>query len=170
VRQGRRPRVAKQTVNGVDAIRLRWQDASEGEVEADGITYWLDPQRGFSLVRREMIVHHSNGMNHDRYDVTELKQVAPGVWYPTAAAVEMPDFERPGVRTRLRYKAASVVVNDPQFDPKIFSPEIPVGYIVADDRKPERVTYVVMPDRSTNTVPKGGVLPSVKPAEFKRPG
>jgi len=75
------------------------------------------------------------------FKVTKLKEVAPGLWWPTEAIEESASLKPGEPNHRTIYKALSIVANDPHFVDNIFSPSFPKGYQVAD--KLSGKTYVV---------------------------
>jgi hypothetical protein len=171
----RPPVISSEGVNDVDAVRLRWEvPAGQGSS-----TLWFDPARAFALVRYEMRVNIPASENYELLDVTELKEAAPGVWFPTAGTFEMSDPDPAAKRrTRMTYKAEEVAVNDAvKWDADFFKPKIPAGYMVADVRNERvvdgvptgRISYIVMPGATTRPVKAGDALPAVKAQDPQRP-
>lgn len=108
-----------------------------------GKIYWIDPARGYSLIGFK-----STGLNKDNserlitsFKVTQLKEVAPGVWWPMEAIEESASLKPGEPNHRTIYRASSVIANDPNFNKNIFSPSFPKGYNVNDKIKGK--TYIV---------------------------
>lgn len=95
-------------------------------------SWWLDPDRGFALLKHENIRTDKDGneVMVGSIDVTKLSEVAKGVWWP----MEVYFINAPaGVGNsweRIVYHATNVVANDPNFDDSIFTVPIPEGYSV----------------------------------------
>jgi hypothetical protein len=105
-----------------------------GELDATHEAFWVDPSRGYALLKHEMVNVRRDG---DRWsprteEVLELEEASEGVWYPTKGVVEMrrPDPRAP--RFRYVYQAEDVVANAPGFDPQVFTVPFPDGYSIDD--------------------------------------
>lgn len=121
------------TVGDTNCIRI-----GGGDPEAGHEFLWLDPARGFALLRYEIV----NVTRDDRKwvsesdTVTKLTEAAPGLWYPIEAYHESttsPGLER--TNRRVRYLASEVIANDPNFDESIFTLTFPVGCFIHDKVK-----------------------------------
>ena len=118
-----------ETLGGTKCIRI-----GGGEPEVGHEFLWLDPARGFALLRYEVVNITRDGRKWivDSDTVTKLTEAAPGVWYPTEAYHEWssPGCER--TDRRIRYRASEVVANDPNFDQSIFTVTFPAGCLIKD--------------------------------------
>ena len=98
-------------------------------------SYWLDPARGFALLGRKSTGSYEDGSERlvAFIKVTQLKEVADGLWWPTEATVESDPF-KPGQEPYLRtvYRCSNVIANDPNFDESVFTVPFPDGYMVDD--------------------------------------
>lgn len=99
-----------------------------------GTIYWIDPTRGYSLIG-----YKSTGLNKDgserlitSFRVIQLKEVFPGLWWPTEAIEEDASLIPGEPNLRATYRILSVVANDPNFNNSIFSPPFPKDYNVND--------------------------------------
>ncbi|MBN2584818.1 MAG: hypothetical protein JXL80_17270 [Planctomycetes bacterium] len=90
---------------------------------------YLDPARNYALIGYEVV--NANGVVVERRLVNELRECAPGIYYPVKSTREL--YEDSGVpRSRTRYEATAVVVNDPGFNENVFSITWPPGTYVVD--------------------------------------
>jgi len=122
--------VAFEEFQGVECIRVGSREQKWGH-----ISWWLDPSRGFALLGHDNISIRGDGSERvsTRVRVTKLKEVAPGVWWPTEAYAES-GLSKPGEPySRTVYRASNIVANAPNFDGSIFTVPFPEGYLV-DDR------------------------------------
>ena len=173
--QGHTPKLAEETINGELTVRVSWGGPQWSN------TYWLAPRKGFTLLKRQAIMSPTGVQEVEGEEVVDLREVAPGVWFPMEARVEMRDLSSPASRQagatpaaqpgklRMAYRAQRVTVNDPKFDDRIFSAEVPVGYTVTDARGPGRRSYVVMPDGGERLIQRGMVMPRVEVEQAKAP-
>ncbi|MGA2231436.1 MAG: sigma-70 family RNA polymerase sigma factor [Tepidisphaeraceae bacterium] len=150
--------ITGQTVNGFDAVRVRLTVKVMDEI-VNRFTYWFDPKRGYALVKYELVDGGPGDWRTDTLDVKELKEIAPGVWFPLRASISREDIPNMGQYRRYNYHAVDAVANDPHFDPAIFQATIPVGYLVNDQTSGKRQLYVVMPDGTKNVIEPGNRLP-----------
>ncbi|NLW51412.1 MAG: hypothetical protein GXY85_11325 [Candidatus Brocadiaceae bacterium] len=104
---------------------------------AEGVTekYWIDLDRGCSLVRFEQIGY--TGICVWVLGGIVLKEVAPNVWYP----VEGISFE-PVTKRAQKYTARQIAVNEGLPD-SAFTVEFPPGTFVSDERVGTK--YVIHP-------------------------
>jgi RNA polymerase sigma factor (sigma-70 family) len=164
IKAGLPPQVERETVNGASCVRIRFfnMPASTGSE-----TYWLDPDRGWAMIRHEKSLHLGKTNRDETLNVMQLKSIAPGVWFPLSATAVVADNASPGTYMRYTYTAADAVANDPKWDPSIFSAPIPNGYFVSD-RRGEPKGYVA---QRGNDIPihTGDVVPYVRPGEAQRP-
>ena len=112
------PEISHETVNGFQCIRLRWMNVPQ---ETGSDTYWLDPSRGYALIKQETILNVRNTNRTETLEVTKLKSISPGIWFPLAATAVIENVGSPGSYSRYTYQAADAVANDPQWNPAIFS-------------------------------------------------
>ena len=64
--------------------------------------------------------------------VSQLKEVAPGIWWPIKIYTVSSPLENGQPWRRHVYHAFDVVVNDSNFDESIFTIPFPEGYVVDD--------------------------------------
>ncbi len=104
-----------------------------GEQEGGHETWWFDPERGFALLGHEH-VSMRNGKEWliSRIKVSNLKEVAPGIWWPTEAYEESGPFSPGEPCSRSIYRVSGVVANDPNFDESVFTVPFPKGYLIED--------------------------------------
>jgi RNA polymerase sigma factor (sigma-70 family) len=164
VKGGEPPEVSQQTVNDFNTVRLRWVGFRHWTSE----TYWLAPDCGFALVKHERVDSFPNYSSTTGLEVKQLKEIAKGIWFPMRASMVMHYGAGKDAYCRFNYTAASAVANDPKFDPAIFTPKIPAGYVVADLRE-NRQNYLVMQDLTKHELHRGDILPNVKPGKLQRP-
>jgi hypothetical protein len=79
------------------------------------------------------------------------------------------DLAQQGSYERYNYHAEDAVANESQFDPAIFKADIPIGWIVADDRQPKRRSYVTMEDGTELEIHTGDTMPQIEADIAKRP-
>jgi len=108
-------------------------------------SYWLDPSHGFALRGNKSIAIYQDG--HEELvtfmEVTKLKEVTPGVWWPIEASFVSRTRPSKPVKAwrRFVYRASNVVANDPNFDESVFTVPFPEGYLIED--KVKGTTYRV---------------------------
>ncbi len=121
--------LVKDKWEGVDALKL--SIGGKGHMEW---TWWVDPARGYSLIRFYI---HSGSQDRPQMDhrILKLEEVAPGVWYPKEAVAVIHQPNEPVSRNH--YRAAKIVANNPNFDTGVFTLKIPKGYRVDDQTKPK---------------------------------
>jgi hypothetical protein len=97
-------------------------------------SYWLDPSRGFALLGYEhtSILKDGSERVKSRIKVSQLKEVAPGVWWPMEASIESDPDKLGEPYQRTVYRASNVIANDPIFDESIFTVPFPDGYLIDD--------------------------------------
>jgi hypothetical protein len=105
--------------------------------------WWLDPNRGFALLKFDDLRTDKDGNEqvYSSINVTELKEVAKDIWWPMEAYFIDHSHNADKPWKRIVYQASNVIVNDPNFDSKVFALTFPKGYRV-DDKVAEK-TYVV---------------------------
>ena len=112
--------------------------------------WWLDPNRGYALLKYASVGIDPNGNEQIKslIDVTNLKKVAENVWWPMEAYfVERPrEVGKPW--NRIVYQASNIVANDPKFDETVFNLEFPKGYRIHDEIAGK--TYIVDANSITN--------------------
>ncbi len=126
------PDMCEQRINGFSTVRAQWKDWQG--LPAD--KFWFAPACGFALVRHEWNLNDGKQSATETLDVTKLKEVAPGVWFPLEAAMVRRKGGQPGAYERYNFTAADAVANDPKFDPAIFQPNLPPGYPRGGTTKP----------------------------------
>jgi hypothetical protein len=124
--------ITSETLLGFSCIKVTGGDPAAGHQ-----SYWFDPSRGFALVGYELINKRTDGTLWvvGRIRVSELREAAPGIWYPTEGYYECDSSPESGDEAdrRYHYRASIAVANDPAFDESVFSPMFPAGYTI-DDR------------------------------------
>jgi hypothetical protein len=145
IAKGHEIRLSREEVNGVAALRLAFGDPLKSETR-----YWLDPARGYAMLKFQQ--KEPDRITEERV-VNSLVEAAPGVWFPTSAHVDLLRLDIDALRkdptssqrrmVRQQFRAAAVVVNDPQFDNAVFTVPIPEGYDVVDEVR--GVTYTIAP-------------------------
>jgi hypothetical protein len=97
--------------------------------------WWFDPKRGFALLGHKYTVTLEDGSERlmRSIKVTKLKEVTPGIWWPTEATIESGPRQPGEPYTRTVYHASNVVANDPNFDDSIFIVPFPEGYRISDE-------------------------------------
>lgn len=95
---------------------------------------WLDLERGFALLgdKRTSILEDGTERLVSFSNVSKLKEVAPGIWWPMEASMVSRPFESGKPYERFVYRASKVVANDPNFDESVFNVSFPEGYLVDD--------------------------------------
>jgi hypothetical protein len=121
---------------GVQCIKF-----GSGEQPWGRQTFWFDPSRGFALLRYKKVRSQSGGEQlTSRIEVTELKEVAPGIWWPMEVISVARPYESGEPWRRIVYRASSVVANDPNFDESIFTVPFPDGYLIDDQVASKKYT------------------------------
>jgi hypothetical protein len=97
-------------------------------------SWWFDPSRGFALLGHKYTVTREDGSERlmRSIKVTELKEVAPGIWWPTQVTSVRAPFDPEKPYERVVYRASNAVANDPNFDDNIFTVPFPDGYRIED--------------------------------------
>lgn len=99
-----------------------------------GESWWLDPNRDYSLVGYKFTGYYENGEKRivSFARVTNLEKVANGIWWPKEVLVEA-DPDKPGQPyKRMIYKAIGVRVNRPDFNEEVYNITFPNGCVVDD--------------------------------------
>ena len=116
-------RASKVTSNGLTLIRVTLPRGNDIQ------TFFLDPQKGYSLVRAE---RSSGGNLTSLYRAEQWKQLTPNLWFPvkwTARGMHAPN------QWRLDYEASEAGFYDPAQGPDIFgAKDVKLG--VRIDRPP----------------------------------
>jgi len=125
---------------GVECIKINTEEA---KTQNWSERWWLDPARGFSLLRYEhvRILEDNTEFFIKLIEVQNLREVTEGVWWPTEVTCIVEPLHSDGAYMKLIYRASKVIANDPNFDETVFSPNFPKGYTVDDKVTGE--TYVV---------------------------
>lgn len=149
VDSGHPPELAREVVNGFDTVRLLWHGPL-GNWRA----FWLAPDKGYALIRHEMLVFPPD--QGDTENVTRLKEVSPGLWFPTAGVWDVRGSA--GSRDRYTYTAEDVIANDPKFDPAIFTLHFASGFLVNKAVGNGYEGYVVREDGTTRPSSRGTAI------------
>lgn len=96
--------------------------------------WWLDPNRGFALLRFDDLRKDKDGNEQVKssINVTKLEEVAENIWWPMEAYFVQCPRETDKPWKRIVYRASNVVANDPNFDESIFTIPFPEGYLIDD--------------------------------------
>lgn len=96
--------------------------------------WWLDPNRGFALMRYEhtFILKDKTETLKKLIEVQELREVIEGVWWPIRATCITEPLRSGEAYTRMTYRASEVVANSSNFDESVFTVSFPKGYRVED--------------------------------------
>ena len=100
----------------------------------DNLMYWLDPSHGFALRGKKSTTTFEDGHEElvELIKVTQLKEVAAGIWWPVEVSCVSTPYEHGRPWRRLVYRASNVVANNPNFDESIFMVPFPDGYLIDD--------------------------------------
>ena len=108
------------------------------------LTYWLDPSRGYALRGYELVNIRDDESEWlvSRIVVSNLREAAPGVWWPVDASDESSP-PRPGEPyRRFIYHASNVVANQEDFNERVFTVPFGEGSLVVD--KANRLKFRVV--------------------------
>lgn len=96
--------------------------------------WWLDPARGFALVgyKHTGILKDGTQLLRKSIEVTQLKEVANGIWWPIKATVILEPLTSGEPYRRIIYQASDVVANVSNFDENIFTVPFPDGCLIDD--------------------------------------
>jgi len=103
-------------------------------------SWWLDPNRGFALLKFERARADKNGKEIivDSIDVKKLDKVAENIWWPTEVYFVAAPYGVKEPCKRIVYRATSVVANDLNISDSIFTVPTPQNYL---ERKEEYIMY-----------------------------
>jgi hypothetical protein len=103
------------------------------------LTYWLDPSRSYALRGYELANIRDDGSEWlvSRIVINNLREAAPGVWWPVDASDESSSPQPGGLYRRFVYHASSVVANQKDLGEQLFSVPFAEGSLVVD-----RVSHV----------------------------
>ena len=163
--------ISREKVNGFDAIRFF--SPMRGN-RSSYISFCFAPSRGYAIVRQEYNVDlrpiRPNGDHrHDESDVTELKELQPGAWFPMQASAVFTNYQTPRSTLRYNFEAEDAAANDPKFDSSVFTAKIPTGWLVSDVRNDSRKDYVLMDDGSHVEIHSGVAMPFMHAGVDTRP-
>jgi hypothetical protein len=123
-------KIVYEKLRGIDCVKMAYIRIGGSSREE----WWLDPNRGYALLR-----HVNMGANRDgseqvksSIDVTRLKEVTEGIWWPMEACFVQCPRETGKPWKRIVYQASHVVANDPDFNEGIFTIHFPKGYTIDD--------------------------------------
>ena len=142
LREHERLKLEMDTFRGVPCIRVL-----HGELDGWHEVYYLDPARGHAMLGRRFVNQRPDGslICLHLQIITELKQVAPGIWYPLEAhGGRIDDWPDGQLTRRAHYLAQDVVANDPDFDEDVYNLTFPAKYYVTDKRS--GATYLTTGD------------------------
>jgi hypothetical protein len=116
---------------GIECIEI---STKETKTRNWGKRWWLDPARGFAMLRYEhvRILEDKTETFRKLIEIQELREVAEGIWWPIRATSITEPLRSGEPYTRMKYQASDVVANDPNFDGSIFTVPFPKGYLVDD--------------------------------------
>ena len=98
-------------------------------------SWWLDPSRGFALLGYKWTGIDKDGNEQlvRSINVTKLKKVARGIWWPMEVSMISSSqgwSDKPW--ERFIWRASNVVANDPKFNETVFTVPFPEGYLIDD--------------------------------------
>jgi len=133
----RKFKVVFEELGGIQCIKMSSRGNSSSQ------EWWLDPNQGFALLKFDDLRTDKDGNEqvYSSINVIKLKEVAKDIWWPMEAYFIDRSHNTDKPWKRIVYQASNVVVNDPNFDSKVFALNFPKGYRV-DDKIAEK-TYVV---------------------------
>jgi len=105
--------------------------------------HYFDISKNYTLRGYEYM--DKNGEIQRRVSVEEIKEIAPGIYYPTKATKIQYIRGEPFVKSQ--YKGKNIIVNDPEFSDDIFSIKWPDGTYIYDHRSD--VSFKVSPSEKT---------------------
>jgi hypothetical protein len=105
-------------------------------------SWWLDPNRGYALLKYEKTKSDSNGNKVivNSIDVIKLDKVAEDLWWPVEAYFISVPFGEGNPWERIVYRATSVVANDTKLTDNVFTVPIPEGYSI--DKTEYKTKYI----------------------------
>ena len=123
-----KPKVVLEELGGIQCIKVAYMGDSFRQ------EWWLDPNRGFALLRLDDVGEDRDGNEQVRssINVTKLKEVAENIWWPMEAYFVSFPREADKPWKRIVYRASNVIANDPNFDDSIFTVPFPEGYLIDD--------------------------------------
>lgn len=120
---------SKDPLSGCVVIQLREWRAFSTE------RFWLDPERGYALLRREYSINNIDGSptgTRMTYDVPELQQVGTSnIWYPKKAVYEVYALGKPSEHHEINVISAILMA---EVSAEQFSISLPAGTRVSDER------------------------------------
>jgi len=121
--------VALEEFEGIECIKF-----SSNPTRRFQKSWWFDPSRGFALLGHKYTVTREDGSERlmCSIKVTKLKEVAPGIWWPTQVTSVRAAFDPEKPYEQVVYRASNVVANDPNFDESIFTVAFPNSYLIDD--------------------------------------
>jgi hypothetical protein len=124
-------KIVYEKLRGIDCVKMAYIRIGSSSRE----DWWLDPKLGYALLRYVNIRANRDGSEQvmSSIDVTRLKEVAKGIWWPMEACFVQSPREAGKPWKRIVYQASHVVANDPDFNEGIFTIHFPKGYTI-DDR------------------------------------
>jgi hypothetical protein len=130
-------KVVREELRGIQCTKM------VGMPDSGSIEWWLDPNRGFALLRMKAlrIEQDGNEQVNSSINVTKLQEVAENIWWPMEAYFVSRPAEIDKPWRRIVYRASNVVANDPNFDQGIFTVAFPEGYSVDDQIRGR--TYII---------------------------
>ncbi len=122
--------------------------------------WWLDPNRGFALLRSEKLRKDTDGnwQIKSSINVTKLKEVTKNIWWPMEVCFVEPPLEAGQPWERIVYQASNVVANAPNFDESVFTISFPRGYRIDD--QVNKKSYIIDPNLSM--IPEPNYSPHFK--------
>jgi hypothetical protein len=122
--------------------------------------WWLDPARGFALIRYEhtVVLGDKTEAFKRLVEIQELREVTEGVWWPIKATCITEPLRAGENYTRMVYHASEVVANDPNFNNNVFTIEFPRGYKI--DNTITHKNYIV--DANLNMIEEPNYKPKTK--------
>ena len=142
-RSGQHWPITSDTIFGIQTVKVSCESS------VANFYFWFDPSKGFAL-RKYLVKFRKRDASWvlDRQmEIAELMEGAKGIWFPIAATCIERYVDKPGWQLRLSFHADKVVINNPTFDPQIFTVPIPAGCVVSD-----RVNGTIFRTSSANAI------------------
>jgi hypothetical protein len=114
---------------GVKCIKIASKESNQYKK-----SQWLDLERDFALLgdKHTSILEDGTERLVSFSNVSKLKEVAPGIWWPMEASMVSRPFDPGKPWRRYVYVASNVVANDPNFKESVFNAPFPEGYLIDD--------------------------------------
>jgi len=110
----------RESLHEIDCIKI---SSKESKTQNWGKRWWLDPARGFALLRFEHVRILEDKTEEFRVltEVQELREIKEGIWWPLKATCIIEPTVQGDPYTRMKYRAFGVIANDLKFDESVYS-------------------------------------------------